>query len=141
MNPLRKRSAKGGKMSRRDNVFGVTTAETIIGAGVKVQGELTGEGDMIIDGLVHGTIQTSGDVTIGANGRIVAPIKGGNITIHGEVEGPITAEGEVSIRETGRLTGDVTASGISISTGGIFNGRSTIHHIHLLDMPTDIDES
>lgn len=127
-------------MGRRENVFGVTSAETIIGAGVKVQGELTGEGDMIIDGLVHGTIQTMGDITIGANGRIVAPIKGGNITIHGEVEGPITAEGEVSIRETGRLTGDVTASGIAISTGGIFNGRSTIQHTHLLDIPTDIDE-
>ncbi len=120
-------------MARRDDVLGVTGAETIIGPDVKVKGNLTSDSDMLIDGQIIGDVRAIGDVTIGVNGHIKADIQGLTITIAGEVEGNITAEGEVTIRETGRLTGDVTASGLTIASGGLFSGRSQIKQRHELE--------
>jgi cytoskeletal protein CcmA (bactofilin family) len=124
-------------MARRDDVLGVTGADTVIGAGVTVKGTLTSESDMVIDGLVTGNVTAAGDVTIGVNGRIKGDVQGLNVTVAGELEGDIRAEGEATIRETGRVHGDVTAAGLAITSGGLFNGRSTIARQHELELPQD----
>ena len=128
-------------MGRRNDVLGVTGAETMIGAGMIITGNLNGEGDMMIDGTLTGEIKTAGDVTIGVNGRIKAPIHGLNVTIAGSVQGSIVAEGEVTIRETGRVTGDITAAGLAIVSGGLFNGRSLIRQQHELELPETNEEA
>jgi cytoskeletal protein CcmA (bactofilin family) len=128
-------------MARRDDVLGVTGAETIIGAGVTVKGDLSSESDMIIDGTVTGDIQAAGDITIGVNAHIKAHIRGLNVTVAGEVNGNIVAEGETTIRETGRVTGDVTAAGLAIASGGIFSGRSLLHRQSELDLSEDDREA
>jgi cytoskeletal protein CcmA (bactofilin family) len=121
-------------MARRDDVLGVTGAETIIGAGVTVKGNLISENDMIIDGTITGDIQAAGDVSIGINAHIKANIRALNVTIGGEVTGNIVAEGEATIRETGRVTGDITAAGLAIASGGVFSGRSVLHRQSELDL-------
>ncbi len=129
-------------MARRAaDVLGVSTTETLIGSGVVVQGPLTGEGDMMIDGDLTGEITTTGDVTVGVNGHIKAPIQALNVTVAGTVRGHITAEGDVTIRETGRVSGNITAGSLSISPGGVFNGRSLVQEHHELERPaTETDE-
>ena len=124
-------------MARRDDVLGVTGADTVIGAGVTVKGALTSESDMVIDGLVEGNITAAGDVTVGVNGRIKGNIQGLNVTVAGELDGNVRAEGEATVRETGKVTGDVAAAGLTISSGGLFSGRSTIVRQRELDLPTE----
>ncbi len=111
-------------MARKDDLLGISGIETVIGAGVVVHGNLTSEGDILIDGILKGDIKTAGDVTIGVNGRIKANLTALNVTVAGELDGSIIADGEVTIRETGRVTGDVTAAGLAIASGGVFSGRS-----------------
>ena len=107
-----------------DDALGVVGAETVIGAGVSVKGEIFSESDIMIDGTVNGIISTSGDVIVGVNANIKANIKAGNVTIAGHVIGDVVASGEAMIRETGQVQGDITASGLAITSGGIFVGRS-----------------
>src|SRR4051812_40402775 len=113
MRPSRSHNHQGEIMARRDDALGVTGAETIIGPGVVIEGNLTGQEDMVIDGTVNGEIRTAGDVTLGVNAEVHAPIQATNITIAGTLHGPITAAGEVTIRETGHMYGDITAAGLS----------------------------
>ena len=117
-------------MARRthDDALGVTGAETIIGAGVVVHGDLKSESDVSVDGQLEGSISTTADVTIGVNATIKASIEGENITVAGHVTGNIRANGEATIRETGQVDGDITAAGIAINSGGIFVGRSRVVH-------------
>jgi cytoskeletal protein CcmA (bactofilin family) len=122
-------------MARRDDVLGVTGADTVIGAGVTVKGNLTSESDMMIDGIITGDIKAAGNITIGVNAHIKANIQGLNITVAGELEGNIVAEGEATIRETGKVTGDITAAGLAIISGGVFSGRSNLHRQRELDLP------
>jgi cytoskeletal protein CcmA (bactofilin family) len=107
-----------------DDALGVTGAETIIGSGVTVHGELNSESDVMIDGHVDGNITTTGDITIGVNAEVTATLTGANIMIAGHLTGNIHASSEANIKETGRVDGDITSIGLSISSGGIFIGRS-----------------
>jgi cytoskeletal protein CcmA (bactofilin family) len=108
-----------------DDALGVAGAETIIGAGVTIHGDLTSDADMIIDGTLEGTITTQGDVTIGVNARIKATLKAGNVVVAGRLNGNIEATGEVLVRETGQVEGDITSTaGLAITPGGVFVGSN-----------------
>src|SRR5260370_307122 len=107
-----------------EDALGVAGAETVIGSGVKVTGNLASESDITVDGLLEGSITTTGDVTIGMNATIKGNIEGTNVTVAGNLKGNITATGEATLRETGHVNGDIRAGGIAISSGGIFIGRS-----------------
>jgi len=121
-----------------DDALGMAGAETIIGAGVTVQGNLSSESDIIIDGTLTGDIKTEGDVTVGVNAQISANIQATHVTVAGNLVGNITATGEASIRETGHVKGDIRAGGLSVSTGGVFIGRSLMTPPERLQ-PADID--
>ena len=109
-----------------EDVLGVIGAETVIGTGVVVRGNLTGSSDIVIDGNLDGTISTTGDVTIGMNAQVKANLTASNVTVAGNLVGNITASGQASIRETGNVHGDIRSSGLAITAGGIFVGQSTM---------------
>jgi cytoskeletal protein CcmA (bactofilin family) len=113
-------------VARRDDVLGMSGAETLIGSGVTLKGNLKSDGDVVIDGTLTGEIRTLGDVIIGINGILKSNIIAGNVTINGSVTGNISAENEVTIKESGQLHGDVTALGLAIQPGGIFAGTNSI---------------
>lgn len=127
-------------MARRthEDALGVTGAETVIGTGVVVQGNLNSEADIIIDGQLTGDIKTEGNVTIGVNAQIHANIQATNVSVAGNLTGNITASGEASIGETGTVKGDIRASGIAITSGGAFIGRSIMKPPPRLEPEPDI---
>lgn len=107
-----------------DDALGVAGAETVVGSGVVILGDLTSEADIIIDGQLEGSLTTTGDVTVGVNARIKATIKSNNITVAGRLTGNILATGQAVIRETGQVEGDITSAGLAIISGGVFVGRN-----------------
>jgi len=107
-----------------DDAFGAAGAETMIGAGVTVHGNLVSESDVTIDGQLEGDVTATGDVTVGVSARVKGNVHGTNVTVLGHLKGNIVARGEASIRETGQVEGDITSAGIAINSGGIFVGRS-----------------
>jgi cytoskeletal protein CcmA (bactofilin family) len=107
-----------------DDALGVSGAETIIGTGVTVEGQLNSESDISIDGRLTGNISTLGDINIGVNAVIKADVSAANVTVAGELAGNISASAAVIIRETGQVQGDITSHGLSINPGGVFIGRN-----------------
>jgi cytoskeletal protein CcmA (bactofilin family) len=124
-----------------DDALGVAGAETVIGTGVIVHGDLTSEADIIIDGTLDGTIKTTGNITVGVNAHIKANIYATNATIAGTIQGNIKAEGETSILETGHVEGDIKSAGLAISSGGTFIGRSVMEVPQRLEHSTLSDDS
>jgi cytoskeletal protein CcmA (bactofilin family) len=113
-------------MARKPDALGVAATETIIGAGVKLKGNLAADGDMMIDGLISGTIKSRGNITIGVNAIIKADIEAASITVLGQVDGNLTASHETSIRETGRVKGNIATGTLAIAAGAIFAGTSSM---------------
>ena len=120
-----------------DDAFGAAGAETMIGAGVTVHGNLVSESDVTIDGQLEGDVTATGDVTVGVSARVKGNVHGTNVTVLGHLKGNIVARGEASIRETGQVEGDITSAGIAINSGGIFVCRSKMQTIPSLDIPAD----
>jgi len=94
-----------------------------IGQSVQIKGELTGQEDLTIEGVVDGRILLKEhNLTIGANGRITAEIHAKTVVVIGQVTGNITADDKVELGTTGAVEGDIRAPRVAIADGARFKG-------------------
>ncbi len=99
------------------------SGSTIIGPSLSIKGEITGEGDLMVQRQVEGTIDfKNGNVSIGRTGCIKADVNGRSITIEGEVEGNLLGEKKIVLRPSGRVRGDMRAPAINLEEGAKFKG-------------------
>lgn len=98
-------------------------AETIIGASIKVKGNFVGQGNIVIEGHLEGSIRTEADLFVGEKARIVANIEASQATINGEVKGNLKIHDYLAIGSAAKIFGDITYSEISIEKGGVINGQ------------------
>ena len=94
----------------------------IIGRGITIKGNLTGGGDLVIEGHVEGQIALKNHLTIEGTGRVQADIRADELTINGEASGNIDAATRVAINASARVAGDVKAPRVVIEDGAVFNG-------------------
>ena len=109
-----------------------TQNKTIIGPSLTVKGDLVGEGDLVIEGNVSGSIKTRHNLTIGKDAEIKASIEAGNAQIGGKVEGDITVEGKLELLNTAILNGNINCQQLYIESGAVFNGQCSMK-----EQPTD----
>lgn len=100
--------------------------ETIIGESVRVKGDFNGDGDIIIEGLVEGSVQTKGSLFIGEKSKISANISAKNIIINGEITGNINASEQLTIGSSAKITGDVECGKVAVESGAIVNGKISV---------------
>jgi cytoskeletal protein CcmA (bactofilin family) len=96
----------------------------VIGAKTVINGEITGDEDVMIEGRVEGQIRISRDVRVGASGVVKATIEAASVVVSGEVVGDCSATSRVEIQASGKLTGNIRAPKIVISEGAMFKGNS-----------------
>ncbi|MFH2104820.1 MAG: polymer-forming cytoskeletal protein [Parcubacteria group bacterium] len=97
--------------------------ETIVGASVKVEGDLIGQNNMKIYGQVAGKVVTKGDIFIEESANIEADVEANNVTISGTVQGSVKAIERLEVQKSGKISGDIAAKILSIATGANFSGQ------------------
>lgn len=102
----------------------VPMTDTLIGAGTEIEGNLTTQAGIRIEGLFKGMIECQGDVVIGENGTAHSNIAARNVTIAGKIFGDVTTRGKLTILASGSLQGNVTAHALVIEEGGRLNGTT-----------------
>lgn len=100
--------------------------ETIIGPSVKVEGNFKGQGDIIIDGMLVGTLETENNLKIGAGAIIEASIRANNAFVSGKVKGNISTKGKLEIASTAVIMGDIKTQILSIESGARLLGKVTM---------------
>ena len=106
----------------------------IIGKGIVIKGNLTGGGDLVIEGRVEGQIALKNHLTIEGTGRVQADIRAEELTINGEASGNIDASTKVSINSSAKVSGDIKAPRVVIEDGAVFNGSVEME----VKLPDDI---
>jgi len=97
--------------------------KAVVGPSIKIQGELTGEEDLLIQGRVEGRIELrKNNVTVGKNGSVQADIYGKIISVEGEVEGDLFGEEKIIVRKSGTVRGNMTAPRVNLEDGAKFKG-------------------
>ncbi len=108
---------------RRPGTGGGTTT---IAAGVKVEGEFTSQGDVLIEGEVHGTLVAGGMLTVGTDAKIKADVKAGDALVAGVVEGNLLVAKRCEIKTSAKVFGDISADTLAIEAGAQLSGRVQI---------------
>ncbi len=102
---------------------GAKSAMSFIGNEVVITGNVTGQGDLHIDGTVDGDVSGK-TVILGAAGTIKGNLVAERANVGGTVEGTVNAATLV-IERTARVTGDLTYQTVSIENGAQVEGRLT----------------
>lgn len=96
--------------------------ETIIAFGVRLDGDMVAEGDLVIEGEVHGTIKTKGDLRIGDQAVVEANIEATNALVSGAVFGNIVIHGKLELFPSSKMTGDIVTEILAVGPGAQVNG-------------------
>jgi cytoskeletal protein CcmA (bactofilin family) len=98
---------------------------TVIGQGVKLEGDFTGSGDVEFYGDIKGSITISGFIRVGGNAHVTANITADRAEIAGHVKGKINTNTDVDILATAKVMGDVKSQQITIAKGAHISGKIT----------------
>ena len=100
---------------------------TIISAGVLIEGKMSSNGNIRIDGTVNGNVTADGNITVGENGEINGEINGEAVTVGGRVMGSVTAKEKLTLEAKSYLKGDLLTKILVIDAGAIFDGKSSMN--------------
>ena len=96
---------------------------TLIARPSKIEGRITGSGEIVVNGLVNGTIDATGTVKVADQGRVEATVHGKVVSVAGTVAGDITADERIVLEPSARIDGNITAPRILIQDGATFRGQ------------------
>lgn len=117
-----------GLKSERDHLGrSVEKFESIVGASLKVQGDLVISKSLRIDGTVHGNILqaegASATVAIASGASVIGNVAVHDVIVSGTLKGNITSPGRVELIDTAKVEGDVTYGSIGVAVGARIMGQ------------------
>jgi len=97
---------------------------TSIGATIVINGEVTSDEDVSVDGRIDGQVLVrDASLTIGERAQIQADIRGARIVVRGLVSGAISASERIELTPTATVDGSLSANRVIVAEGAQFNGR------------------
>jgi cytoskeletal protein CcmA (bactofilin family) len=98
-------------------------ASTVIGAGITIEGEISTDDDIVVQGTVRGKVTAKEAVTIEHGASVEADVTGGSLTVGGALTGNVTANDRVDLQSGARVIGNVKAARVTIADGAQFKGN------------------
>ncbi len=99
------------------------SANTIIGAGTTITGDMASNGDIRIDGVLKGNLKAKAKILIGPDGAVEGDIEGLQADVLGKVTGKIKVKELLHLRGKASLQGDIYAGKLQIEPTVTFNGQ------------------
>lgn len=98
------------------------STSTLIASGTRLTGEVSGDGDVTVAGLVDGTIDLQDSLTVASEGFVQGEIRAEVVTVEGAVDGTIEATQSVVLTESARVVADIETPNLIIDTGAQLSG-------------------
>jgi cytoskeletal protein CcmA (bactofilin family) len=100
---------------------GSNTARSVLGADLKINGDITSTGLVEILGEIEANVTANG-LIIGQEGRVKGSVTAHTVEIKGKFDGKVTCE-TFTLRATAIVKADVTSTGNVIESGAQIEGR------------------
>lgn len=98
--------------------------QTFLGPSTSLEGKLSFEGTVRLDGHFKGSIESKeGVMVVGENAHIDADISVFSAVVGGEVKGNIQATNLIELHAPARVFGDLSAPAVVIDAGVVFHGN------------------
>ena len=95
--------------------------QNTIAQGTTFTGDLTSEGDFRIEGIVAGSLTTSGKVVIGKTGALEGTLNCDNADMEGKFKGTLNVSDTLNLRSSAHIEGEVQIGKLSVEPGATFN--------------------
>ena len=105
---------------RKSNTNSFSQQNTIA-QGTTFNGDLVSEGDFRVEGLINGSLHTSGKIVIGKTGSVEGVMSCKNADLEGKFKGNLIVSGTLSLRASAHIEGDVQIEQLSVEPGATFN--------------------
>jgi len=112
-----------GKATRQNVVAG---GHNQINQGTRIDGEITCESDIRIDGAVNGYLLAKAKVVIGETGAVLGDIVCENADVSGKLEGTIRVKDVLHLKSTANIKGDIITQKLIVDSGAILNGTCSM---------------
>lgn len=105
----------------RPTTPGNNSARSVLGADLRITGEITSTGSVEVLGEIEGNITANG-LIIGQEGRVKGSVNAHTVEVKGKLDGKVTCE-TFTLRASSEVKADVTTGGIVIESGARIEGR------------------
>jgi cytoskeletal protein CcmA (bactofilin family) len=99
-----------------------TGGQTFIGSSIVIDGDISGDQDLVVQGTVKGKIALKENLLVEGSGVIEADIETANLEVAGQVTGNIVASTRVELKTDCKVVGDIRSPRILIADGAVFKG-------------------
>jgi cytoskeletal protein CcmA (bactofilin family) len=93
-----------------------------IGKGMAIEGKMSFEETVRVDGSFKGEISATGTLVVGDGGFIEGEVKAGSAIITGTVKGSLDAAVRVELRSPAKFFGEIKTPTLIIDEGVVFEG-------------------
>lgn len=98
-------------------------AESIVAAGLTIEGKIEGSGNVRVAGRFKGNVNVKGELTIEPGASISGEVKADTVFVGGEVRGQIVSTSLIEFKESGTLLGDLKAEILTVAAGSKMRGK------------------
>ena len=108
--------------------FRTPKVTTVIGSGTEIQGDITFNNGLHVDGVIKGDVisdpeDRSATLTLSESGIIDGNVRVGNVMLNGTVVGDVIATDRVELAPRARITGTLTYAMLEMAMGAEVNGK------------------
>jgi len=103
-----------------------SSSRSYLGKTMVINGKITSDDYLTIEGKVTGDIHIGKTVTIGKSGQVVGEIKAEDVRIEGKVEGSVTAKNRLQVSALGNFRGTVKTEKLVVEEGAVFKGKINV---------------
>lgn len=101
--------------------------DSLIGAGTRIEGNISFTGGLRVDGEIQGNVTATPDqsstLVVSEHARIEGEIRVAHLVANGSVNGPVFASDSLELQANSRLRGDVHYNTLEMHLGAIVDGR------------------
>lgn len=101
--------------------------DSLIGAGTKIEGNISFAGGLRVDGEIIGNVTAIAEqpstLVVSEQARIDGEIKVSHLVVNGELNGPVYAAEFLELQSRSRVKGDVHYNTLEMHLGAIVEGR------------------
>jgi cytoskeletal protein CcmA (bactofilin family) len=105
---------------------GVSAELNFIGKGTVVEGNVSTESSIRVDGRIKGSLNCKNTLTVGENGEIEGDVKATNAIIGGRIKGKVIVQEKLVLESKSSLHGELKAKKLIIDEGATFDGTSNM---------------
>ncbi len=103
-------------------IFGRNGRETIIGEGLKIDGNVRAEGFVKVHGDIEGDMHCT-SLFVSDKANITGAVVADEVVINGKVNGPVVGK-QVTLKSQAEVVGDIRYQSLTVQKGACFVGRS-----------------